>query len=256
MSIELIQHLEYLSCNAWPAIIIRVMDGWRLRFNWGVTRRANSVWPNEANNRRGLTEKLMMVKDFYSFWNCPARYQICPAAQPADLDTILADRGYTSDALTAVQIAPSSTVLARTFSNPNYTVTITDSFDRRWFDTYCQIEQIHERTAETRQRILQRIHPPTGYALLQVEERPIAVGLTVTEQDWAGIFCLATHPNFRGQGAATTILHALTEWSQQHHQIKQIYLQVMENNAPALALYNRAGFETLYHYHYRETPAK
>jgi ribosomal protein S18 acetylase RimI-like enzyme len=33
-----------------------------------------------------------------------------------------------------------------------------------------------------------------------------------------------------------------------------MYLQVMHNNAPALALYRRAGFEPLYSYHYREAP--
>ena len=33
-----------------------------------------------------------------------------------------------------------------------------------------------------------------------------------------------------------------------------MYLQVMENNFPALALYARAGFEKFYQYHYAEGP--
>jgi ribosomal protein S18 acetylase RimI-like enzyme len=43
----------------------------------------------------------------------------------------------------------------------------------------------------------------------------------------------------------------LAQWGQ-IYQARQLYLQVMADNAPALALYERLGFETLYHYHYRE----
>ena len=61
---------------------------------------------------------------------------------------------------------------------------------------------------------------------------------------------MATQPAFRRQGAAGAILHALARWGQAHG-ATQIYLQVMQDNQPALALYAGAGFETLYRYHYR-----
>lgn len=253
MSTKLIRRLEELSSNAWPAAMVQVMDGWRLHFNWGVTRRANSVWPNQAGNRQPLAEKLALVEEFYTRRGYPARYKICPAAQPAGLDAILAKRGYTSDARTCVQTASLASVLASTGSNPAYGVTVAGAFDERWFATYCRIEQVNDPAAQARRDILQRIGPRTGYALLEVEGRPIAVGLAVAERGWAGIFGMATRAQFRRQGAATAVLHALAKWSR-HHQATQMYLQVMENNAPARALYARASFETLYHYHYRQSP--
>ena len=33
-----------------------------------------------------------------------------------------------------------------------------------------------------------------------------------------------------------------------------VYLQVMDDNLPALALYDQLGFEHLYQYYYAETP--
>lgn len=255
MPIKLIRHLEELAANAWPAAVVQIVDGWRLRFTWGVTRRANSVWPNNTANRFSVAEKLTLVEDFYDRWGSRARFQVCPAAQPANLNAILAERGYCSDALTAVQIAPLTTVLAGTEPKAAYNVTVSDTFDEEWFATYCQAEQVSTHTAEARRTILQRIGPRTGYALLRLEGRPVAIGLAVAEQGWAGIFNMATQPEFRRQGAATAILRALAEWSQQQ-QATQMYLQVMEDNTPALALYARIGFETLYHYHYREVPTK
>lgn len=253
MSNQLICELESLTFKAWPAAVTRMIDGWRIRFNWKVTRRANSVWPNADNKRLELSNKLAQVEEFYAHWNCRARFQICPAAQPANLDEILVARGYTSDARTAVQAALLDTVLNRAMPNRRFQVSIFDSFDRHWFNTYCQIEKFGKEAALGRQGILQRIRPSTAYALLKADGQPVAVGLVVAEQGWSGIFCMAPHHDFRRQGAATTILHALAQWSKRQSAL-QMYLQVMENNIPAQALYTQAGFETIYHYHYREAP--
>lgn len=247
------RYLEELAANALPAAVVQVVDGWRLRFNWGVTRRANSVWPNEAGNIHTLTEKLAIVEAFYRRWGGPARYQICPAAQPGNLDELLAERGYTTNDRTCVQTASLDTVLAQTQANPAYEVILTETFDEQWFAAYCHLEQVNASAAQARQTILQRIGPKTGYALLQKEGQPLAVGLAVVERGWAGLFNMATQTAFRRQGAATAILHTLAKWSRSH-QATQLYLQVVEKNPPARTLYSRLGFETAYYYHYRKAP--
>jgi GNAT superfamily N-acetyltransferase len=250
-SIQLIRFLEELAANAWPAEVVQMVDGWRLRFNGNVSRRANSVWPNEAGDGCSLAEKLALVEDFYTRQSCPPRYQICPAAQPANLDETLAARGYSSDARTAVQIASVETVLSRAAANPAYVVIVTETFDETWFDLYCRGEHVSPHTAEARRGILRRIGPRTGFALLRIAGQPAAIGVGVVERGWLGLFSLATHPEFRRQGAAANVIHALTQWGQIYH-ASQLYLQVMADNPPGLALYARLGFETLYHYHYRE----
>jgi ribosomal protein S18 acetylase RimI-like enzyme len=248
--IQLIRSLEEIAANAWPAAVVQIVDGWRLRFNWGITRRANSVWPNENGGGHSLAEKLALVEDFYAHRSGPARYQICPAAQPANLDELLAARGYTTDARTAVQIASVETILARTETHPAHAVAMYETFDESWFDLYCQTEQVSPQAAEGRRGILQRIGPRTGFALLHTAGQPAAIGLGVVERGWLGLFSIAAHPQFRRKGAATTMVHALAQWGQTYG-VQQVYLQVMVENIPALALYRRFGIETLDHYYYR-----
>ena len=250
---SLVYHLEELAANAWPAMVVQVIDGWRLRFNNHVTRRANSVWPNDHGGRHPLGEKLAWVEDFYARRGSPARYQICPAAQPAGLDALLAERGYTTDARTAVQIAPLATVLARTETDLAHRVAVGETFDESWFAAYCAAEAVGPDEANGRRGILGRIGPRLGYALLRLDGRPAGLGLAVRERGWVGIFSMATHPEFRRRGLATAVLHALAAWGEAER-ADRMYLQVMENNAPAKALYARAGLETLYHYHYRQQP--
>jgi len=80
--------------------------------------------------------------------------------------------------------------------------------------------------------------------------RPVAVGLGVVEAGWVGIFCMATLPAFRRQGAGAAVLRSLAEWGRQQG-AEQVYLQVTEANVEARPLYAKAGFEMLYTYHYR-----
>jgi ribosomal protein S18 acetylase RimI-like enzyme len=250
---QLIQLLEELAANAWPAEVVQHVDGWRLRFNGNVTRRANSVYANRAGENLSLDEKLAIVEAFYRHRGCPSRFHICPAVQPAHLDELLAERGYRPDARTAIQLAPLETVLACAKTNPNYTVTVGDTFDSNWFEVFCYGEHVKPHTAEVRRGILQRIGPRAGFATVHLGHQPVAVGLGVVERGWLGLFSLVTQPDYRRQGAATALIYALAHWGQTH-QASQVYLQVMADNAPALALYARLGFETLYHYHYRELP--
>jgi ribosomal protein S18 acetylase RimI-like enzyme len=247
---SLIHHIEELAANAWPAAVMQTIDGWRLRFSWNVTRRANSVWPNGAGNSHILAQKLDWVEAFYARWGGPARYQICPAAQPSDLDAVLEARSYITEALTAVQHAPLAVVLKNTNSERAASVTVSETFSPEWFAAYCEAESVGEEEARGRRGILGRIGPRVGYALVRQEGRVVGMGLAVMERGFVGIYNMTTHPDFRRQGLASAALYALAAWGKAN-EATHMYLQVMENNAPAKALYGKVGFETLYHYHYR-----
>lgn len=242
--------LERRAFHAWPAADVQDVDGWRLRHTSGVTRRANSVWPNETGYTLPLARKLALVEAYYAERGLPARYQLCSAAQPNDLDAILEQRGYSADARTAVQVAGIAPVLAAT-TDRAAPVDLTATPSAAWFAAYCAAEEVDQGTAEVRRGILERIAPQTAYALLRVAGRPVATGLGVVEDGWLGIFSMATITSERRRGAASAVLQALAAWGQRQ-EAHTLYLQVMHNNGPALRLYERVGFVPLYDYHYRE----
>ncbi len=256
MNIDLITHIEELAANAWPAPFGLLLDGWRLRYMQGITRRANSVWPNAAHEHHTLDEKIALVEATYARWGQPARYQICPAMRPANLDEVLAERGYTSSASTAVQTAALSTVLAHGApARDDYVIYIDERYDDAWFDAYAGLWQMAAHEIEMRRTIVQHIGGRSGFARIVYDGQLVAVGLGVAERGWVGIFGMIVAPGFRRQGLATGVLHALARWGRQQ-QATQMYLQVMDNNPTAQTFYARVGFATLYHYYYRDAPHK
>lgn len=245
--------LETLAANAWPAAEVETCGGWRLRSTLGVTRRANSVWPNHDDGALSLDARLAQVEAFYAARRLPAIYQICDAMQPAQLDTVLATRGYALEAPTFVQVAPLATLLARLPSlrhYPTFEVEVSEEFDPQWFDLYCTSEAVSTAAASVRRTILERITPLHGFVTLYADGTPAAVGMGVVEAGWLGIFSMATLPAYRRRGAARAILRTLAVWAQLYD-AQSAYLQVMEHNVPAQALYATAGFVTAYRYHYR-----
>lgn len=259
-----ILHIETLALHAWPAAEIVDLDGWRLRSTAGVTRRANSVWPNEwrvasgdgaggRSQTEGLDGRLAAVEAYYARRGLPAVFQISPAAQPEALDNVLAARGYASHAPTFVQtttVAAMLDVLTPTGGAPAFEIAVAERCGDAWFDLYCAAEAVTGQAAAVRRAILDRIAPASAFALLHVDGTPVAVGHGVVEAGWLGIYSMATAPAFRRRGAARAILRALATWAAGQG-AEQAYLQVMEHNHAAQALYATAGFVTTYGYHYR-----
>ena len=252
-SIDPVRKIESIAINAWPAEEIVPLDGWRLRAAQGVTGRANSVWCCASGDHLPLEQKLEQAEQFYRERGLPARFQLTPASLPANLDEVLAERGYEYFSPTAVMTAELTTLLSHTTPlrlNPEFEVEVSEEFDEEWFDLYCEAEQVSYQTSSVRGAILQRIRPPVAFVSLCIDGALAAIALGVVEKEWLGIFNVETHHDFRRRGAATALARTLAIWAQTQN-ASQAYLQVVANNAPAIALYQKLGFSTLYHYHYR-----
>ncbi len=250
MTIEIIRLVDELAANAWAAHTNQIVDGWRLRWNDGVTGRANSVWAGSlGEDQITLEDRIKIAEEFYQRRNAPPKFHICPATQPPDLDSILEARNYAVITPTDVQIASVAAVLERSVSN--YEVNVFENFSETWFEAFCQLsERTDSRAINARREILRHIAPRAGYALLKIDDQNAAVGLGVVERGWMGLFSIDTGAAFRKRGAATAIIRALMKWGQTFGAV-QTYLQVVPQNTAAMNLYAKLGFKKLYQYHYR-----
>ncbi len=250
--IDEIKLIEELAMNAWPAEVVDDLDGWKLRWHKMSSRRVNSVWPNAWDGQMPLALMLEKVAFFYALRGQPARYQICPAALPPGLDEVLETRGYTVDALTAVQVAEVENVIQHAFpAEGQGDIQMFETLEEAWLEGYCFLQEGNWKSVPSRREAYARVMVPSVYALARVGGQVAAVGRGVLERGWVGVFGMFTGPEFRRQGLAKAILGSLAVWGQDNG-AQKMYLQVMENNPGARALYEKVGFATRYHYHYRE----
>jgi len=248
-----IYYLEELAANAWTAKVVQLVDGWRFRYTPEVSsRRVNSVWPNNTGRFLTVEQKIELVEVFYGRRGLPARFQMCPAAQPADLDVILAERSYLIDAPTFVQTAEIGDVLRRVAEDGGTAVTLHTDLPVAFSDFQQAQYKLSREQAAARRAALSRIGPQPVYALVDLEGKTAGICMGILERGWLGIFGMLTHPDMRRRGIATAVLRALAGWGQVQG-AERAYLQVMENNKTALTLYTRAGFTSQYQYYYRQS---
>lgn len=95
-------------------------------------------------------------------------------------------------------------------------------------------------------RIVERLEVGIG---LWVPE--VAVGFVGIDDAVACVYSIAVDRRVRGLGWGTALMATAESWAG-GMRATHITLQVVETNAPAIALYERLGFERAYVYHYLE----
>ena len=244
-----ITDIELCANRAWPAAHIETLDGWRLRWSDGLTRRGNSVYPLEDRGAISLPEKLERAEAWYGARGVGALYQLSPIATPQSLDTALAARGYTLESPVSIQTCSAAALAGAPPRSASLSAGVADDATPEWRAISVDRGRFAERPG-TFDGFLDRIGARAGFALARISGEPVATGLGVVDGERAGVFAMLTVPEQRGRGAAAAVLAALGRWACDRG-AREVYLQVERDNAPALALYQRGGFRERYGYHYR-----
>ncbi|MDX3005952.1 GNAT family N-acetyltransferase [Kribbella solani] len=238
--------IDALMNQGWPAASSTELDGWLVRRNAGVTLRANSVLP--AGAPFDLGRALDYVENLYAAQGIAPSFQVGPAAQPGDLDAYLAARRYQLRNPTLVLCATVSEVLAN-LPEPDVAVNISAAPDDHWMDFWWSVDGRGGSAAQAAARqILNRSR--ALYAVIPSGPPVRAIGRLALVGDWAGLYCLAVDPRHRRLGLAQAIIHGLLRKATTLG-TERVWLQVVESNAPARALYDRLGFQVASRYHYR-----
>ena len=249
---ELASILERLAFDAWRAAEVESQDGWRLRFNQGVTRRAGSVWPNEALGHPSLSARIDRAEAFYRQRGEAPLFQVSPAARPSSLDAALEDRGYSSEAPVTVQIADSALVAAAVEPH-RADFELAETLTESWFSVPNRGGRFRGADNLVYRSLLRRAGEQPCFALARVDGAPASVGLGVAQAGWVGVFAMLTLPEHRGRGLGSLVLGGLAGWAADRGE-ERLYLQVECDNPTAQRLYQHLGFTACYGYHYRRAP--
>jgi N-acetylglutamate synthase len=238
--------LDLLAANAWPALETIIRDGWWLRYNEGLHRRVNSVF-TESMGIEHLTVKLDEAEAFYRAHDLQPRFQVSPACHPADLDEVLAARGYEIES--GVDIMVTEIDILTALQHPDTDVRLDTKISQNWLDVH-MADAVDPDQKIRKARMMERITPSHVFASALHKGRTVAAGLGIADSGWLGIFGMFTLSENRRGGHGHAILAALADWSLAQG-VRQAYLQVERDNPPAIAFYDRAGFRTVHGYHYR-----
>lgn len=239
--------IEHLTDAAWPAETRETVGQWLFRATRGVTRRANSVMSAGSDVASAEMESLVnSAEAWYAARNLPAAFQIS-SQSPSRLDDHLAERGYFISGASEVWIASADGV-SEQFERGE-AVEMAEAPEREWFD--CAFDEPAERRAIHEQKV-RRVPAPRIFAAVAGDGMIAGCGMAAIDSAarWAGIYCMATRPEYQRMGIARRIVTNLAKRAG-HLGVRSLYLQVMDENAAARSLYGGLGFQKSFAYNYR-----
>jgi ribosomal protein S18 acetylase RimI-like enzyme len=240
---EAIRHLEAVGDRAWPPAEAEPHDGWVLRATGtGIGRRVNSVAPL-ARGTLPLEQNVATAATFYRHRGLPPTFKLTDAALPENLDEYLAERGFRVDAPVLIMtraLGPGGAPIPHLPAEPA----------PEWLAVNAAVPSHYGAAPEAFLELLGRIRPPAAFATHHTGGEAAAIGMAVADGEWVGLFEIGTVPEHRRRGRATAVVEDLMAWGAGRG-ARTAYLQVMEENAPARALYEDLGFAEAYRYWYR-----
>ncbi|SFU46590.1 Ribosomal protein S18 acetylase RimI [Polaromonas sp. YR568] len=241
-----IETIERATVAAVSPEAVEEFQGWLLPFDSGTVSRARSAVPL----RHGPVENAM-VDQIEARYRARGLRTVFRLAQAACFDSLrqeLARRGYQTGKPVLVQVAAVKTMRDVCTATPAETA---DSPDAGWAALFLA-EGFDPVDGASRVKALSRAQGSV-FASVRDQDKTVAAGAGAFSHGWSSVHGMRTDQGFRGRGLAGRVLAGIADVAAQRG-ITRVFLQVEDVNTPALALYRRAGFETVWSYDYWTQP--
>jgi ribosomal protein S18 acetylase RimI-like enzyme len=232
---------------AWPPLEREHLGEWALRFGGGFTRRSNSVLPI-GEPVLPLEEAIERCERRYAARGLPASFQLREGRGAGTLERALRGRGYVSEYPAQVLAGPLPS------ARPDARIALPDVPSDGWLETWLASRHDDPGAGETARAILEHVSRPRAFACLALEGTVVATALGTVSPGWLGLSCLAVREDARRQGIARAMLGALADWAAGQG-ARCLWLEVEDENGPALALYRELGLERVGGYSYLTAPS-
>ena len=225
-------------------------DGWVLKLSAGKAKRARSV-NAFFGSTLSLPRKIEHCEKIYAQHGLAPLFRMTPFNCPADLEDALAARGYLAFDTTLVQ--------AMKMDEAPAIPAAADDVDIAALEAAAFVETVGELRGSTvaqREAHRERLeNSPLDKRCVAVSAagRVVCTAQVAVEGGLVGVYDVVTAEDARGNGYATLACASLLSWAWQHG-ANVAYLQVTADNAPAISIYRKFGFATIYSYHYRGPP--
>ena len=227
-------------------------DGWLLRLSAGKAKRARSVNAHFGSTLP-LDRKIEHCERIYAQHGLAPLFRLTPFICPADLEQALDAHGYLSFDETLVQAARLDCApdIPQAAGDVEIAILGVDAFVEA-------VGDLRGSTAAQRDGHRERLmNSPLDKrcAAIRTAGRVVCTAQVAIDDGLVGVYDVVTAEDSRGKGYATLACTSLLSWAWQHG-ASAAYLQVNADNAPALAIYRKFGFATVYTYHYRGPPGR
>lgn len=221
---------------------VQEIPGWLLPMDSGTIGRSKSAAPlrHDVIDDWALAE----IERRYRAANLPATFRLPDLPHFKPIKESLRDLGYAAGRPTHVQVAATASVLA---VSSQLDAKLADAPDQAWAALFLG-EGFDPVDGASRVRSLSRASG-TRFASVHADGRVVAAGAGAFSHGWASVHGMRTEPSSRGRGFAARVLASLAQAAMDRG-LGRMFLQVEDGNAPAQALYRRAGFQTVWCYDY------
>jgi GNAT superfamily N-acetyltransferase len=247
---EKVLFYQELTNNAWPAKGFFFLNGWIIRFSNGVFSRANSVLPLRYFGS-DIKNDILRTEKIYSKKKLNVIFQIPDYKRPLNLDEVLETEGYNVKSPTTVMILKTKTQEVLEIPDNYHFSVISSDIEVQWLKNIKLFLNQSAKRTQFQEAVIRRIMIPNKFFyFIKSDTNTVGITLGVHERGNLGIYSFVVDPKLRKKGIGTLFMSYIIKWCQKNS-IKTIYLQVEKENHPALNLYKKIGFQTIYDYHYR-----
>ncbi|WP_309085575.1 GNAT family N-acetyltransferase [Chelativorans sp.] len=240
-----IRRFEAAGFRAWPATSVQYDGTWAMRLTAShPSKRLNSVNPLDPSDHHRLDKRIERAARLFEAYGRPLTFRISPLAAQV-ISAHLDEQGWaTFSASKVMRLQLSEAAVAGAM----HQIPLKDlnQFVSAAFEVHGYGADLRPGFTE----VVSSIKAEAGFFVLKQEDVPVSVAICVRDGTLAGLAEVATAAAYRGKGFGRRLLLSALKWAHSRG-AGTAWLQVEEENEPALALYRSLRFEEIYRYHYR-----